>query len=301
MRNWNISVSNQDCKFYKRCEWLCCLYGFFKHFHQSPQPKPALPARHHWSAKGDVLRAKICPVDIRHRRVKEEASKLLGGTDWDLHCEWHQTAIHFGLQANRMFVTDFCQALTRNRILKLSVFLSLAYFFNTGWLKTGDCKAEKWKQGSHSASRWVKLLLCGSSCCISSELFPPSPIGYLIVFLKIKTLSFWTSPLSRMLIFNLSPFDPPCVTVTHTHSHKHTHARTHLPLLPFWFLLLYALNTDIYSFMNLANVAPEAVIIFYIFFIPSHDCHAVSQFNQGNWKPDCKRAGCPKWLSDAFK
>lgn len=56
-------------------------------FDASSAPEPtvrALLSQHgsaqiRWSAKGDVLSAKICPLDIWHRRVKGEASKLSPG------------------------------------------------------------------------------------------------------------------------------------------------------------------------------------------------------------------------------
>lgn len=118
----------------------------------------------------------------------------------------------------------------------------------------------KQKNGSHSACGWVKWPHCESCCCINSGLFSPSPIVYLIVFLKIKNSlseALCCAGCSSLICHPLIP------NVSQWHTHIRTHTCTP-PLAPILgFLPLCALNNDIYSFMNHTDVAREAAIKFF--------------------------------------
>lgn len=63
---------------------------------------------------------------------------------------------------------------------------------------------------------------------------------FLIVCLKIEPASFWAFPLGRVIIFNLSPFDPVCGAATHTHTHWHT--RLSIPCLYSWISLVMCIR-----------------------------------------------------------
>lgn len=117
-------------------------------------------AQVHWSAKGDLIWAKICPVDIRHRRVKEKASKLSGGTGWDLN--GHHTAVHPGLQTAWHTFTKLSPLRGK---LRLSVFLPFANFWIWADWKEEIAELKNWNKKelffislSQITTLWVFLL-----------------------------------------------------------------------------------------------------------------------------------------------